>query len=316
MIEGVASGRAVIRALDLSDSLIRKLGLPESGINQSSFSRSNNKRDWRFFGELFQRLAKDNLSQLSKYQLPRPFCHIFDGTFFRVGSKRFDWAPFNSVINAIKVTFQYNNTGLPTDIRITRGKDSDVKCAQKFDFLKDALYIYDAGYKAIDIYRKIIKSKAFFIFRHTRQHTFKHILMEFHVPSGSDIIRDLLILWGDENPIKVRVIMKKMDNGEPLFLYTNLLEQDAFHITELYRLRWKIEVFFRWIKGNFPIKHFYGTTENAVAVQIFVALIAYLLIWIMNKKTGKTMLALRELFRHNHSLLETLIDVNPPPLLY
>jgi len=202
----------------------------------------------------------------------------------------FKWAKFRKKKAAIKLhTLMDLRGNIPVFIEITDGKVHDVNILDLIDFEAGAFYIVDKGYYDFERLYKINQAKAFFVIRAKKNIKLKRIYSN-KVDKSTGLRCDQIVkLTGKKTsvsyPEKLRLI-KFYDESKPKtyrFL-TNNFEIDALSITLLYKNRWQIELFFKWIKQHLKIKKFWGQSENAVKTQIWIAVCTYLIIAILKKQ--------------------------------
>ena len=263
-------------ALQMNYSL--KKVMHGDSINLSSLSRANNHRSYRLFENLF-------LSLLARHALNLPnsdlkLFKIIDGTFLTLSSKLFSWANFSPDTKAVKLTFCLDlSKKIPEQVTIDVGEADDNAEILKLDLLPGFTYIFDRGYCSHTVYSHFNKNGIFFITRLPPRWSYE-TKEEFEIEKGTNILSDKLIKLGkNEQMVKgdLRLITLINDKDEILHFLTNRFNLKATDITEVYRKRWDIELFFRWVKQYLKIKRFMGTSPNAVYSQIYMALITYLL---------------------------------------
>lgn len=254
-------------------------------INKSSLSRVNEKRNFHIFEELYQ-----NLLHQAKQRVGYSNLRIIDTTHEIVSKILFSFWPWDKDRGVVKIGLEYDPIfELPDQIIISDGKMGDTTHGKKFLFKKGLTYIFDRGFRDYQLYTKIIKRKAFFIagLHKTSAMTVKKKLKSIE----PDIVSDEIVILGDPDHPKtnmkdlVRVIKFWNDKHEEiLILATNRFDLTTREIRELYRRRWDIEVFFKFLKQNLKLKKFFGTGRNAIKIQIYCALIAYLLAYLLKPK--------------------------------
>lgn len=269
------------------------LGLKHK-IARSTLAYANETTDWRIFADfahiLIQKALKlyQGSSDLS-FDLENSV-YAFDSTTIDLCMSMFPWAEFRKTKSAIKLHTQLDvKCSIPTCIFITEGKVNDVNILDCVKAEPGAFYIVDRGYNDFARLFKINKSKGYFVIRAKRNLSFKRIYSHM-LEENSNIICDQTIKFSgyashNRYPEKLRRI-KIFDEEKSKYIVfiTNNFDLPASTISELYRNRWKIELFFKWIKQHLRIKSFYGTSVNAVKTQIWIAVCVYVLIAIIKKK--------------------------------
>jgi len=202
----------------------------------------------------------------------------------------FPWAKFRKRKAAIKLHTVIDIRGsIPTFIHISDGIMHDVNVLDLISTEPNAIYIMDRGYLDYRRLYRIQISDSFFVIRAKRNLKFKRLYSRKVDKSLGLLCDQTIVLTGyyqsQDYPAKLRRVKYYDNESDRVFVFlTNNFEIDAINIAELYRNRWKIELFFKWIKQNLRIKKFYGTSANAVKTQIWIAISTYVLIAIMKKK--------------------------------
>ena len=285
--------RDIISCLNAHKRKVYHLGLKKIVVH-SSLTRANENRDWRIWADFAQYLIK---TARPLYLEDNDFTLDLDNTVYALDSSTIDlclnvfkWAKFRKKKAAVKIHTMIDLRGnIPVFLEITDGKVHDVNILDQIDFEPGAFYIIDKGYYDFERLYKINQSKGFFVIRAKKNMKFKR-LYSSQVDKSTGLRCDQIIkLTGNKTsvayPEKLRRI-KFYDKDKPktyTFL-TNNFEVDAFDITKLYKNRWQIELFFKWIKQHLKIKKFWGQSENAVKTQIWIAVCTYLIIAILKKK--------------------------------
>jgi hypothetical protein len=263
-------------------------------VNKSSLSRANEKRDWHIFQDFGlklideARILYEGENQLDIKLKGKVFA--LDSTTVDLCLEVFLWATFRSTKSAIKIHTLLNlKTSIPEFILITEGNVHDVNALDYISIEKGSYYIMDKAY--IDFARlfNIKQDKAYFVVRARENLKFKR-LDSRSVDKQMGIICDQEIsltgvLTHDKYPGSLRRIRFYDAEFERTFVFlTNNFKLKASTVTDPYKHRWKIELFFKWIKQNLKIQSFRGFTENAVKTQIWTAISVYTLVAIAKKK--------------------------------
>lgn len=273
-------------------------------VSRSTLSDAMNRRDSVIFERLFYLILQRAyaIAPKHKFRFKNPL-YTFDSTFIDLCLSVFDWARFRKRKGAIKMHCQLSHSGhLPVFMIMTDGKGHDVTVAkQYFQIVPDSIYCFDRAYHCLEWLYFINKQKAFFVTRAHHKQSYR-IIGQHSEASNKHIISDQIIeLEGSVSyskyPEKLRLItvFDPKSNQTYTFL-TNNFALSASTIAEIYRQRWQIEIFFKWIKQNLKIKTFLGTSRNAVLSQIWVAMIYYLLLAYI-KFTSRVNLSITELTR-------------------
>jgi hypothetical protein len=262
-------------------------------ISRNTLANANQIRDWRIYADFAQVLisiarplyAKDNFGLELEQTV-----YALDSTIIDLCLSLFPWATFRKRKGAIKLhTLLDLHGSIPTLIFITHGKFHDVKILDNLLIEPGAIYIMDRGYLDFARLHKIHQSSAFFLTRAKKIFNFKR-RYSHDVDKDTGIQCDQTIaLMGfyskKDYPEKLRRIrLLDPETRKRLIFLTNNFKLPAKTITDLYRCRWQVELFFKWIKQHLRIKAFYGTSENAVKTQIWIAISVYVLVAIVKKR--------------------------------
>lgn len=288
--EGV---RDIISCLEAHKSKVYHLGLKKIVV-APTLSRANESRDWRIWADFAQYLIK---TARPLYLDDNDFTLELDNTVYALDASTIDlclsvfkWAKFRKKKAAVKLHTLIDLRGnIPVFIEITGGKVHDVNILDQIDFEAGAFYIVDKGYYDFERLYKMNRAKAFFAIRAKKNLKFKRVYSS-PVDKSTGLRCDQTIkLTGAKTsvayPEKLRRI-KFYDKDRPktyTFL-TNNFEIDALLIAMLYKNRWQIELFFKWIKQHLKIKKFWGYSENAVKTQIWIAVCTYLIVAIIKRQ--------------------------------
>ena len=281
-------------------------------INLSSLSRANlktqtsgNHRTYRLFENIFFYLLARHASNLPNSEIN--LFKVIDGTFLTLSSKLFHWANFSPDTKAIKLTFCLDlSKEIPEQVIINVGEADDNAEILKLNLRPGFTYIFDRGYCSHDVYSHFNENHIPFITRLLTSWSYE-IKQKFPIEKepalskakGTNLLSDELITLGkNEEMVKgdLRLITLINDKDEIIQFLTNRFDLEAKEITEIYRERWNIELFFRWVKQYLRIKRFLGTSPNAVYSQIYIALITYLLT-VLLRLTTNSHLSNLEIFR-------------------
>lgn len=263
-------------------------------VTKSNLAKANKNRDWRIYASF----AYDLIEQARKVCIPdEDFAVAFDGPIFAFDSTTIDlclsvfwWAPFRKAKAGIKLHTLYDvKTSIPTMILISDALTHDVNALDWLDYEKGGFYIFDRGYIDFKRLYRIHGEKAFFIVRAKTNLKFNRMYsLPYDKKSNicSDQIGTLPNFYSSiDYPDKIRrVKFFDEENRKYIVVLTNNFVLKAEEIALLYRYRWKVELFFRWIKQHLKIKSFWGTSVNAVKIQIYIAIITYTLVSIIKSK--------------------------------
>jgi hypothetical protein len=263
-------------------------------VNKSTLSRANEKRDWHIFQDFGLKLIEqarilyEGDNQLDIKLKGRVFA--LDSTTVDLCLEVFLWATFRSAKAAVKIhTLLDLKTSIPEFIFITEGTVHDVNAMDYISIEKGSYYIMDKAYIDFGRLYNIKQDKAYFVVRAKENIKFKRVASS-PVDKSQGIICDQEIgltgvLTSEKYPDPLRRIRFYDAEFERTFVFlTNNFRLKAVTITQLYKHRWKIELFFKWIKQNLKVQSFWGFTENAVKTQIWTAISVYVLVAIAKKK--------------------------------
>jgi len=279
--------RDICLCLNAHKNSLYHLGIRQS-VNQSTLSRANENRDWRIFADfglylinLVQPLYADKTHQ--DLEIDKNV-FILDSTTISVSIILMNWAKGKYSRGAVKMHTLLDLRGnIPTFIHITDGKYHDVNTLDEIEVVRDAIYVMDKAYLDFKRLYDLSKSDAFFVIRAKDNLKFKAVLSR-KVDKSKGLRCDQSIKLvvpksKKQYPEKIRRI-KFYDQEKDLMLVflTNNFEINALDIATIYKNRWQIEVFFRWIKQNLQIKTLWGHSENAVKIHLWTAICTYLIV--------------------------------------
>lgn len=279
--------RDICLCLNAHKNSLYHLGIRQS-VNQSTLSRANENRDWRIFADfglylinLVQPLFADNSFQ--DLEVDKNI-FVLDSTTISVSIILMNWAQGKYSRGAVKMHTLLDLRGsIPTFIHITDGKYHDVNALDEIEIVHDAIYVMDKAYLDFKRLFDLNKSDAFFVIRAKDNLKFKAVLSrKINKSTGlrcDQSIKLLVPKSKKQYPEKIRRI-KYYDQEKDLMLVflTNNFDIDALDIATIYKNRWQIEVFFRWIKQNLQIKTLWGHSENAVKIHLWTAICTYLIV--------------------------------------
>ncbi len=286
--------RDIVACLRTMRSRLYHMGI-RSSISRNNLAHANETRDWRIYADL-ARILIDQARRLYRDEdlgiELRNSVYAFDSTTIELCLSLFPWALFHHRKGAIKLHTLLDLRGsIPTFIHMTDGKTNDMRALDQFLPEPGSFYILDRGYMDFARLLTLHQQRAFFIIR-AMSNLQARRLYSHPLDKTEGIISDqTVVLTGirsqyryPEHLRRVRCFDQK--NDRYLTFLTNNFYLPARSIALLYKLRWQIELFFRWIKQNLRIKSFYGTSENAVRTQIWIAMCVYVLVATIKKKTA------------------------------
>jgi len=265
------------------------------GVSRNTLANANQVRDWRIYADYTQELI-----QIARHLYADEEIGLeLDGTVYALDSTTIDlclsvfpWADFRKNKAAIKLHTLLDLRGnIPSFIHISDGKLHDVNALDLLTTEPGAFYVMDRAYVDYTRLYGLNQAKAFFVTRTKSNHQMRR-QYSHPVDKSTGIIYDqTVVLTGVKTsknyPEKLRRIKyHDSERNKTLTFLTNNFILPALTIAELYRARWQVELFFKWIKQNLRIKSFFGTSENAVKTQIWIAISIYVLVAIIKKRLG------------------------------
>ena len=262
-------------------------------VKRSTLADANERRDWRIFADFAQVLIRQARTLYANDVLEidvDAMVYALDSTTIDLCLALFDWAPFRSTKAAIKLHTLIDLRGpIPAFIHISDGKMHDVNALDLISYERGAYYVFDRGYMDFERLHTLHRAGSFFVTRAKRGMNARRVYSQ-PVDRSSGLICDQFIelvgFYSHQGyPEKLRRIrFKDPDSGKTLIFLTNNMTLPALTICLLYKNRWSVELFFKWIKQHLRIKRFYGHSPNAVKTQIWTAISVYLLIAIVKKR--------------------------------
>ena len=277
--------REITGGLAASEGKLKHLGLDRAPA-RSTLAYANKHRPWQIYRTVFEDLVQvchgEARAQHRKFRFQHPLLSL-DSTVIPVCLKMFEWAKYTKTKGAVKVhTVLDNRSIMPLYAVVTDGKTADVKVARGLKFEPGTILVMDRGYEDHIWWRKLTADGVYFV---TRLKDSTSYAIAGEQPKSADpmIVRDEVIVLGSEKdsdaPMRLRRIEVWLeDKRETMVFVTNQHKLAASTIADIYKDRWQIELFFKTIKQSLRIKSFIGTSENAVQIQIWTALIAIVLL--------------------------------------
>lgn len=265
------------------------LGFGTTPVSRQTLSRANSVRDYIVFEEFaFHMVALAQSKRITReFELHGRF-YAVDSTTIDLCLSVFRWAEFRSTKSGIKIHTQVDIvTEIPVFYRITAAKVHDVNAMDWLTYEPLACYVFDRGYFDLARLFSIEQSGAFFIIREKFRPRYDIIDGEDFLEGDDNVLRDQTVRFSgkrnkDNYPAPIRrIVYYAADLGRTFTYYTNNFYLKAKDIALLYRYRWQVELFFKWIKQHLRVKTFWGDSENAVRIQIHVAIITYCLVGII-----------------------------------
>lgn len=282
-----------VLCLSKLDSKLYHLGIGKA-ITKSTLSKANENRDWRIYADLARNLI---FQAKAMYGVDSDLDIEINGDVFAIDATVIDlclsvypWAKFRRAKSAVKLTTQLNlKNAIPEYIEITSAAVHEVKTLDDINFQPGSIYVMDRGYIDYKRLYKIHLVEAFFVIRAKNNLQYR-LIKSFKANKAIGVYCDQKIklknkLVATYYPQEMRRIKFKDFESDKTFVFlTNNNNLTAVEIAQLYKYRWKIELFFKWIKQHLKIKSFWGTSINAVKTQVWIAITVYLLILIAKRK--------------------------------
>jgi len=327
MLYAQLSDAQSLRAIEASfeSHAPRLYHLGASELSRSTLADANAKRSCAVFtGLLCELMGRCERSLASKVA---EAVYLVDSTGFRLTSLSGDWARFSPGVHGAKLHIVYNpDSERPSFAELTPANVNDISVAKAMPIRPGATYVFDLAYYDYGWWADLDAAGCRLVTR-LKVNTPLSVTAENDVPKGSSVLSDRIGLLparqakSRKNPFQdpVREIKVRTETGKVLRIVTNDLDAPADEIADLYKRRWQIELFFRWIKHTLKIRHFFGTSENAVRIQLAVALIAFLLLRIAHavQISVESLLTFTRLVAQNlmqRRRIDHLLDP-PPPII-
>ena len=284
--------RDIEACLSAQSAKLYHMGI-RSPVKRSTLADANESRDWRIYAEFAQRLIMQARKLYAGEDLGLDLSntvYALDSTTIDLCLSVFPWAPFRSTKAAVKMHTLLDLRGnIPSFIHISDGKLHDVNALDLMIPEPGAIYVMDRAYLDFDRLFLLHQAGAFFVTRAKSNTDFRRV---YSAPSDREqgIICDQTVALSGfysqkKYPLHLRRIrFKDIETGKTLIFLTNFFGPPAATICALYKARWQVELFFKWIKQHLRIKQFYGTSENAVKAQIWTAVSTYVLVAIIKKR--------------------------------
>jgi hypothetical protein len=284
--------RDIEACLSVQASKLYHMGLTEP-VRRSTLADANEARDWRIYAELAGRLIVQARKLYAGEDLGLELTntvYALDSTTIDLCLSVFPWAHFRTTKSAVKMHTLLDLRGnIPSFLHISDGKMADVHALDLLIAEPGAIYVMDRGYVDFSRLHAMHQAGAFFVTR-AKSNMNAHRLYSAATDRATGIICDQTIALDghyarQDYPERLRRIrFRDGETGKTLVFLTNHFDLPALTIAALYKNRWQVELFFKWIKQHLRIKRFYGTSENAVKTQIWIAVSVYVLVAIIKKR--------------------------------
>lgn len=266
-----------------------------SSIKRSTLSDANSRRDPGIFKEVVA-LLMAGVHRTQRRRL-KEFIYLLDSTPIQLKEAGFEWAKECATkrTTGLKAHLAINSpSDNPVYLNITSANVNDITDAQSMPLQPKTTYIFDKGYDSYSWWYKIHKAQSHFVTRFKSNAAVRVLEIKEH--DANEILSDEIVKFKykknrakHENPYfdtPLRRVKIQREGKSPLILATNIMDKSADEIGQLYKQRWQVELFFKWLKQNLKIKRFIGRSKNAVLLQIYAAITTYLLLWIYKSRQG------------------------------
>lgn len=305
--------RDLIIVIEAHQSKVYHLGFGKN-VSRSNLSKANENRNFKIFEEFASHLISLAQSKNSneKFEI-KGNIYAFDSSTIDLCLSVFCWAHFRKTKAGIKLHTLFDvNTQIPVFIHITEANIHDVNAMDVIDYEPLAYYIFDRAYVDYERLFRITTAKAFFVVRSKSNVKFKRMYSN-KIDKSTGIKYDQIgkiegFYSSKDYPEKIRKVkFFDVKKNKLLIFLTNNFELKAQDIALLYKQRWQVELFFKWIKQHLKVKTFWGTTENAVRIQINIAIITYCLVSLISKELKIN----RSIYEILQILSASLLDKTP-----
>jgi Transposase DDE domain/Domain of unknown function (DUF4372) len=258
------------------------LGLDK--FSRSTMADANEKRDSVIFEKMFNELVKMARSRAPghTFRFKNPL-YSLDSSTITLCLSMFRWAKFRTRKGALKIHTLLDHRGhLPSALVITDGKGADIKAAQRFHFEPDSILVVDRAYVDYCWLSQLCHQGVWWVTRLKKRMDFQ-VVERRPVDRSTGVTSDWTIRIRGAKADSIPMLLRRVryvdrDTGKAYEFFTNIFHLSAKEIADIYKARWDIEQFFKWIKQNLKIKSFFGTSENAVRIQVWCALCVYLMV--------------------------------------
>ncbi|WP_411727831.1 IS4 family transposase [Methyloglobulus sp.] len=324
---GQLGGRQSLRDIESNLNAQRQYSYHLGGtpITRSSLARLNSRQPAScyeaLFYQLYNRCAKHAPQHGFRFKNP---LYALDASLIDLSLKLFPWSHYALGKGAMKLTVGLDLRGhLPAFVTVTESKKADSECAKLLTLPKGGIIVCDRGYNDYGWYKSLTGQGVFYVTRQRSNATYE-VIGHRAVPAKSGVISDSVIRYNSlrsrqkQLPDVRQVVYVDADTQKQYTFITNHFKLSAQTIADIYKQRWQVELFFKWIKQNLKIKSFLGTSKNAVMTQIWVAMCVYLLLAYL-KFCNKVQASLQHIIRllalnlfAKRDLIK-LIKAEPPP---
>ncbi len=327
MAMGQLSGRNSLRDIveNISAQAHRLYHLGSAKLSRSNLSRINENKPYALYEALFEKLLRrcQGVVPGHQFRFKNPL-YSLDASTIDLCLSVFPWAKFRTTKGAVKLHVGLNHAGyLPEFVTLTEGRKHDVTVGRILQFPKGSIVVMDKAYNDYSWYKQLTDNGIFFVTRLKANAKYRvtdrrEVLLNKGLTSDQTIEFTGLQI-AKKCPVQLRRIgYRDPETGKHYVFLTNNFKLAAKTIADVYKARWQVELFFKWIKQNLKIKSFVGTSKNAVMTQIWIALCMYLLLVFLKfqsklKKSMQQILRLLQLNLFEKRDMMALLRGDPPP---
>jgi putative transposase len=328
MLFGHVSGQHGLRSIETGINSQKNswyhLGISERGreVKRSSLSYANNHRSAGLFKRFFETVlaqAQENKASHG-FRFKNPLYSV-DATTIDLCLKLFPWADFRKNKGGIQLTVKLDHQGkIPCFVVDSPAREHEVTKIREVPLKADDVVVFDRGYTDYGYFMTLPQQKTWFVTRLKKNAVLRRVKRNDEI-KNKNIVSDYEIIlprYSKEERLR-KIISRDPLTGKRITLLTNNLEWSPATIVGIYKDRWQIELFFKAIKQNLKIKRFYGNSRNAVMMQIWIAMIVYLLFYLLKAKTKKAELSftcfisvIKTMLFQRMSLFEWILNPSPP----
>ena len=325
---GQLGGRTSLRDIEttLQSQSQHRYHLGSQPVSKSALGRANERLDYRFLEGLFKTLYQRCIRSAPRHGFRfKGKLFSLDGSIISLSMKVFPWADYNRKKAAFKLHVGLDHGGLiPGFAAITLGKASEMEQTDKWTFPKGSVLVFDKGYNSYAWHNALTQKGLIWVTR-IRGNALYRVVERRPVAPDANVTSDQTIEYTGKSvqkknlpPVR-RIGYRDPETNKHYVFITNQFKWSAQTIADIYKQRWQVELFFKWIKQNLKIKAFLGISENAVMTQILVALCVYLLLAYLKfqSRIGKSLQQITRLLQMNlfirRPLLELLQPAQQPP---
>jgi putative transposase len=288
-ISGQHGLRSIEQSMNNQQEVWYHMGITntERKIKRSTLSYANAHRNSNLFKAVFENLLEQvqSIKSTHGFRFKNPLYSV-DATIIDLCLKLFPWADFRNNKGGIKLTVKLDHQGkIPCFIIVSNAREHDVKRINEVPYNCGDVLVFDRGFTDYGYFMSICEKKAYFVTR-LKKNAVYTCVKKNKVKEGGNIISDyeIIIPSMSKEIVLRKIIVRDPETMKRIVIITNNLNWSASTVASVYKDRWQIELFFKAIKQNLKIKRFYGNSKNAVMTQIWIAMITYLLFYLLKAK--------------------------------